>query len=114
MHIAQHADRQLDLSGLNCPVPVLRCKAALQRLEPGAGLLVTTDNLDATRDIHLLIQRSEVQFLDVRCDERGCHFQIRSLRHDGQARRVRPVRLPDLGALFSRWLTACLGNAAAG
>lgn len=113
MHIAQHADRQLDLSGLNCPVPVLRCKAAQQRLEPGAGLLVT-DNLDATRDIHLLIQRREVQFLDVRCDERGCHFRIRSLRRDGRARRVRPVCLPDLGALFSRWLTASLGNAAAG
>lgn len=108
MRNACAAAAELDLSGLHCPWSVLRCKAALQRLQPGAELTITTDNTDATRDVHLLVQRGAVQFLAVHCDERGCHFKVRvGHRTDCLTRMHGPrSRRAAIRRALRRWLTA--------
>ena len=67
----------LDLSGLHCPVPLIRCLAALHRLPHGARLQVTLSTRDALNDIALLLRRSTHQLVDWQQDANGhCHFQI--------------------------------------
>ncbi len=55
------APLELDLSGLKCPLPVLRTRKALRRLAPGAGLVVTcTDPLAAIDIPNLLREQGDV------------------------------------------------------
>ncbi len=51
---------ELDLSGLKCPLPVLRTRKALHGLEPGAALVVTcTDPLAAIDIPHLIREQGD-------------------------------------------------------
>lgn len=75
-HTHQTPHAQLNLRGLHCPMPIIRCKATLQRLAAGESLQVTTDNLDATRDLLLLLNRGGARFLGWRHDADGFHFLI--------------------------------------
>lgn len=70
-------DCHLDLSGLHCPAPLIRCLATLQRLPNGACLWVTVSNRDALNDIALLLRCGPYPLLDWQQDANGrCHFQI--------------------------------------
>lgn len=56
---AGHAE--LDLTGLKCPLPVLRTRRALQRLRPGQTLGVTcTDPLSAIDIPHLVREEGDL------------------------------------------------------
>ena len=47
----------LDLKGLNCPLPALRTRKALRRMQPGARLLVEcTDPLSAIDVPHCVFE----------------------------------------------------------
>lgn len=62
------ADRNLDLSGLNCPQHVMRCKAALVKT-PGGGLLqVVATDPRCNHDIQLLVrsQGDEIEHMETR------------------------------------------------
>ena len=49
------ATRRLDLRGLKCPLPVLRARRELARLNPGETLVIeTTDPMSAIDIPHLL------------------------------------------------------------
>ncbi len=50
------ADDQLDVKGLKCPMPMLRTKKALQRMQPGQILRVEATDPHAGKD---LLQFSE-------------------------------------------------------
>ncbi|MBZ6078354.1 sulfurtransferase TusA family protein [Microvirga puerhi] len=50
--------KKLDLSGLKCPLPVLRTRKALLRLSPGDQLQVVCTDLLATIDIPNLIRET--------------------------------------------------------
>lgn len=41
----------LDVKGLKCPMPMLRTKKALARMQPGEKLLVQATDLHALRDL---------------------------------------------------------------
>ncbi len=43
-------DERLDLSGLKCPLPVLRTNKALRALKPGAVIEVTADDPASAKD----------------------------------------------------------------
>lgn len=43
-------DQRLDLSGLKCPLPVLRTNKALRALQPGAVIEVTADDPASAKD----------------------------------------------------------------
>lgn len=79
----------LNLRGLHCPAPIIRCRAALQRLAVGESLQVTTDTLDATRDLLLLLKRGGARYLGWRHDTQGFHFLIQK-----QAETPRPLTKP--------------------
>lgn len=66
----------LNLRGLHCPTPIIRCRARLQRLAAGESLRITTDNLDATRDILLWLKRGDARYLGWWHDNHGFHFMI--------------------------------------
>jgi tRNA 2-thiouridine synthesizing protein A len=48
---------EIDLSGLKCPLPVLRTRKALRNLAPGAGLIVTCTDPMSAIDIPNLVRQ---------------------------------------------------------
>ncbi len=48
----EHLDEvELDARGLNCPLPVLRARKALRRLEPGSVLRLVATDPGTVRDV---------------------------------------------------------------
>ena len=52
--------REIDLSGLTCPLPILKTKAALAKLGPGELLQVTITNPDSVREFGVLCKSPDV------------------------------------------------------
>jgi tRNA 2-thiouridine synthesizing protein A len=50
---APRFDRELDVRGLGCPMPALRARAALGRMESGQVLRIVATDPGATRDFAL-------------------------------------------------------------
>jgi tRNA 2-thiouridine synthesizing protein A len=59
----QHSDLELDLSGLTCPLPLLKTKQALNRLEPGSIIKVTATDPASERDFQTFSRQSGVPLL---------------------------------------------------
>lgn len=51
-------DHEIDLSGLNCPLPILRTKAALTKVASGEVLRITVTNPDSVREIDAFAKQS--------------------------------------------------------
>ena len=51
-------DEQQDLSGLICPLPILRIKAAVARMQSGQVLKVTVTNAESVTEIHHFIRQT--------------------------------------------------------
>lgn len=68
-------DLDLDLSGLKCPLPVLRTRKALRSLSPGRSLVVTCTDPMAAIDIPNLV-REEGARLDA-SERRGERLRFR-------------------------------------
>ncbi len=51
-------DKTLDTSGLNCPLPVLKTKKALEELQPGQILEVISTDPGSKADIPAFCQRT--------------------------------------------------------
>ena len=49
---------QLDVRGLNCPMPLLKAKQALNKLEPGALLQVQATDPGSVRDFEVFAKQS--------------------------------------------------------
>ena len=61
MHRMTERVKELDLRGLKCPLPVLRTRKALVRLDPGEGLVVfCTDPLSRIDIPHLIHETGDV------------------------------------------------------
>jgi tRNA 2-thiouridine synthesizing protein A len=69
------AETLLDTRGLNCPLPVLRARKAMQRLPPGSLLRVLATDPGTVRDFRAF------------CQATG-HELIESLEQDGEFRFV--------------------------
>lgn len=70
-------DHLLDLNGLKCPLPVLKTKKALSKLESGAELTVLTTDPMAEIDIPHFCQEHGHELLARLKTETGHSFQIR-------------------------------------
>jgi tRNA 2-thiouridine synthesizing protein A len=68
--MSDHFDRELDVKGLNCPMPILRTKRELVRLDAGQVLRV------AATDPH-----SVIDFLAF--TEKTAHRMVRHWEEDG-------------------------------
>lgn len=67
----------LDLSGLNCPLPVLKTKAALARMRPGDRLQVLVTHPDSVREFEVLCRGGEVEMLDFEHSDQGYSYLLR-------------------------------------
>ncbi|SEQ67884.1 TusA-related sulfurtransferase [Amphritea atlantica] len=66
-----HWDEQLDARGLNCPLPLLKAKQALHKLEPGKVLKVVATDAGSQRDFKAFVDQSD-------------HRMLESFSNDGQ------------------------------
>lgn len=73
--------RQLDASGLRCPLPLLRTKQALAGMEPGDILEVLATDAGSWRDIPAYLSRAPHQLLEQDDTETG---QFRFLIQRGE------------------------------
>ena len=60
-------DEELDLSGLNCPLPILRTKKALALAEPGTVLKVTGTDPGSVREFRVYAAQGGFELLS--CEE---------------------------------------------
>lgn len=67
---------RLDLVGLNCPLPVLKSRRALGRLEPGARLEVTASDPLAEIDIPHMCAEDGHRLIEQRRDGTRAVFLI--------------------------------------
>lgn len=51
-------DAEVDASGLTCPLPILRTKKALAKLQSGQVVKVTTTDLHAKDDFHAFAKQT--------------------------------------------------------
>ncbi len=58
-----HNDLAIDLSGLTCPMPLLKAKQALNRMLPGQVLLVTATDPASERDFQSFSNQSGIPLL---------------------------------------------------
>lgn len=70
-------DEYLDARGLNCPLPVLKAKFALVRLQPGQVLYVEATDPHATVDFHAYCARSGHQIVHTETVDDVIRFYIR-------------------------------------
>lgn len=69
-------DVELDLSGLNCPIPVLKVRSALHALKSGQVLKVLCTDPLTQKDLPLLCQQVGAQLLQTESKERHYLFWI--------------------------------------
>ena len=61
--MTQHYDLELDLSGLTCPMPLLKTKQALNRIESGSIVKVMATDPASERDFKVFSEQSGVRLL---------------------------------------------------
>ena len=77
------SDRELDLTGLKCPLPALKTRKALTGLAPGATIVVTcTDPLAAIDIPNLLRETGDVPEEQAQ-EDRRLVFRIRKSDQPG-------------------------------
>lgn len=65
-------DVTLDCKGMNCPMPVLKTKKAMEGLQPGQILLVEVTDKGSKSDIPAMLRRTGNELLGI--EERGDVF----------------------------------------
>ena len=73
-HLAADADQVLDASDLQCPMPLLKTKLALNGLPAGAKLLVIATDAGSARDIPAFLAHTAHKL--VAMDESGGSFRF--------------------------------------
>lgn len=66
-------DREVDASGLNCPLPILRTKKALAEMQSGQVLKVTSTDPGSIRDFALFAKQTGNELLD-QADQSGAYI----------------------------------------
>ena len=70
-------DRELDARGLNCPLPILRCKKTLSEMRAGEVLSVVSTDPGSVEDFAAFAEQSGNQLL-ASCETNGeFHFRLR-------------------------------------
>lgn len=67
-------DRELDASGLNCPLPILRAKKALSDMQSGQTLLIISTDPGSVKDFEAFSKQTGNQLLS--SGEEGGKFKF--------------------------------------
>jgi tRNA 2-thiouridine synthesizing protein A len=70
-------DRELDVKGLNCPLPILRTKKALSEMSSGQVLRVLATDPGALKDFHAFAKQTGNQLLSDSATEEALEFHFR-------------------------------------
>jgi tRNA 2-thiouridine synthesizing protein A len=70
-------DRELDVKGLNCPLPILRTKKALAEMESGQVLRVLATDPGAIKDFAAFARQTGNELLQQGEEERVFEFFLR-------------------------------------
>ncbi|MEQ8314020.1 MAG: sulfurtransferase TusA family protein [Gammaproteobacteria bacterium] len=70
------ADIELDLSGLQCPMPLLKAKLALNGMESSQVLKVVATDPGSEKDFHLFVEQSDHQILDFQKNDESYFYWI--------------------------------------
>lgn len=57
-------DKELDARGLNCPLPILRCKKSLAELQPGQILKVVATDPGSVKDFQAFCKQTGHELLE--------------------------------------------------
>ncbi|MEQ8954769.1 MAG: sulfurtransferase TusA family protein [Gammaproteobacteria bacterium] len=71
-----NADIELDLSGLQCPMPLLKTKLALNNMASKQVLKVVATDPGSEKDFHMFAQQSRHQILQFRKDDSAYFYWI--------------------------------------
>ena len=63
-------DREVDASGLNCPLPILRTKQALAEMQSGQVLKVTSTDPGSVRDFAMFAKQTGNELVE-QADQSG-------------------------------------------
>lgn len=70
-------DREVDASGLNCPLPILRAKKALSDLPSGQVLRVIATDPGSRRDFEVFAKQTGHELLQVERGEKSWTFYLK-------------------------------------
>lgn len=70
-------DKELDARGLNCPLPILRCKKALAEVNPGQVLKIQTTDPGSVKDFQAFCKQTGNEMLSFSEAESEYTFHIR-------------------------------------
>jgi tRNA 2-thiouridine synthesizing protein A len=70
-------DQELDARGLLCPIPILKTKAAMDKLQPDQVLKVVSTDPGSVRDMEAFARQTRNPLLDSRVDGKDYIFFLR-------------------------------------
>ena len=77
MKIPPECDAQLDASGLNCPLPLLKAKLQLNQLASGAVLMVIATDAGSQRDFRTFAKLSGNHLVEEHAEAGVYHYWLR-------------------------------------
>ena len=76
----EHAPARLDATGLNCPMPLLKAKKALNELAPGERLEVIATDPGSVRDFKVFSEQSGHALLISRQEAERYYYLLEKAR----------------------------------
>lgn len=70
-------DKELDLSGLECPMPLLKAKLALNGMKSQQILKVVATDPGSEKDFHMFVEQSNHEILDFQKSDSAYFYWIR-------------------------------------
>lgn len=70
-------DQELDASGLNCPLPILRAKKSLAALQPGQVLRIIATDPGAVKDFEAFAKQTGNQLVESKEDGGKFYFLMK-------------------------------------
>ncbi len=74
---AYAVDQQLDTSGLNCPMPILKAKKAITAMQSGEVLEVIATDPGAVRDFAAFARQTGHQLLESKENNKKFYFVLK-------------------------------------
>ena len=72
-----NVDIEIDLSGLQCPMPLLKAKLALNTMESAQVLKVVATDPGSEKDFHMFVDQTKHQILDFQKDDSAYFYWIK-------------------------------------
>ena len=72
-----NADIEIDLSGLQCPMPLLKAKLALNSMDSAQVLKVVASDPSSEKDFYMFVNQTDHQILDFQKDDSAYFYWIK-------------------------------------